>query len=752
MWSSGSCAAFFLAGVAALAFKVPDPCWGYTASQRTTMEGADIKVERLSMEDCCARCRTAVAGCRAAVYTADGRCLYKAAMGAAGTDAGATLLVLEMPSPAPGPGPAPPPAGAFPRGDGLVAPNFWAGTPAWTAADGRRLHAHSGMVFRDAVSGMWHWVGNSDAEGSDRLGQNSQISLYSSDNLYGPWSAEVVLATLEGMRDLLGEGNNVTLLERPKVHQDAGTYYLFVHVDDDAYRKRSICVIRMANLAAQTASNPWTVVFHGRPGSNPNRGGRGFEVLDFNIFFDPVSKELLYMSTADAYVPSPPSFCDTDVDPAECTGSRCFNCFNTALMMWSLDLDALRSSQMTAASFRPRGVLPGRWEAPVLFRKPGDSRWLYLLCSGQDGFGPNPVSLFRGALGVEAPPLASGMPASDYPWPALRIFSCLGLPFSGSATALNSQPVQVLANPHDSAHAVYMGDNWLHGPGKDYTSEACSDPSKGPPSSVRECEAFTGTCPCQADRCPAVSRPGAHAGYIWVSFAWERLGSTEYLICAGPPWNLRAPSTNTGPCYTFNVFPQVGITPGYADVADYEGKAIPFTMNNCGFQFCFGWPMTLSQNAPTRECCSTMGDFLTNPKTAGNCWRETLCGGICNDTDFGNIPGGHGGCTMKPFDPSQAVLLNSGKDCTTVRQDYLALDPCRGHHSLTAPLHSHSPGLPLLSHPSLRSEEVIAMPDQSQGLARLVWLVCCLIACYFVCQKGHLAFARLRRIRRLPGA
>merc|ERR1711920_860738 len=86
--------------------------------------------------------------------------------------------------------------------------------------------------------------------------------------------------------------------------------------------------------------------------------------------------------------------------------------------------------------------------------------------------------------------------------------------------------------------------------------------------------------------------------------------------------------------------------------------------------------MTAADNTPTPECCARLGDTLTNAKFMNLCWRDTLCGGVCKDYDFGNIPGGHGGCKYNPFDPSKAVLLDGGKDCVNSRG--LVLDQCRG--------------------------------------------------------------------------
>lgn len=586
-----------------------------------------------------------------------------------------------------------------PAGDGVITPNFFANSPMWTAADGKRIQAHSGMVFQDEATKNWCWIGNSDEGGGPGGLEHTQISLYTSPDLYGPWGAEEVLITLAQVRTLPGVGTDVTVLERPKVHQAGGAYYVFLHLDDDLYRMRRMGIFKLTKLAAPSASNPWTVLFTGHPGQNAKRGGKGFEVLDFNIYNDPVTNQLLYATTTDAYVFPAPQYCDTDVSPGQCDGDRahCQMCANTAVVIFTLDLPKLeRGDGPAALAFTPRATLPGRWEGMTMFRKPGDEKTLYFLCSGQDGFGPNPISLFSGSWSSEGPqpkePTSgnvTGPPPSEYSWPAPLIFTCLGSPFSGSTSGFNSQPFQVLQNPYSADHAIYLGDNWLHGPGQDSTSPgSCSNPSSQPTGNT-QCEPWQGDCPCNwpQSTCPGTSNPGGNAGYVWLSFPFAQLGQTNYLLCAHSSWNMKTPPAGTETCYTFNLIPDPSHTPGFTAVPDYSGKPAPLITSSCGYAFCPGWPLTPADNAPTSACCQKLGDSITQAKYQSQCWRSDLCGGVCKDTEFGNIPGGDGQCKYVPFDPSKAKLIGS-TDCTKVRAGTSGkgqvVDPCRGAQNVPA--------------------------------------------------------------------
>jgi len=297
------------------------------------------------------------------------------------------------------------------------------------------------------------------------------------------------------------------------------------------------------------------------------------------------------------------------------------------------------------------------------------------MSSGQDGWGPNPVSLFSGVLAEQG---AVGS-TKDWEWPAPTIFLCLGQPHSASANAFNTQPFQVLQSPYSKDHAIYLGDNWVHGPGKDATTGNCNHPS-APPAS-EECEPWQGNCPCgwPTDTCPGTSQPGNKAGYVWLSFKWDQVGSTDYLMCADSAWNLRSPPSDRT-CYTFNVVPDPSFTPGFQTALDYENKATPYVPQSCGFAMCPGWPAKAEDNADSR-CCQKLGDSLTLPKFVGLCNRSTLCGGVCKETDHGNIPGGHAGCRYRVFDPSKALLLGA-TDCTKARGGAGGVvDSCRGKNS-----------------------------------------------------------------------
>lgn len=313
-----------------------------------------------------------------------------------------------------------------------------------------------------------------------------------------------------------------------------------------------------------------------------------------------------------------------------------------------------------------------------MFRKPGDKRTLYMMCSGQDGWGPNPVSLFGGVL---AEPGASGH-TDAWEWPAPTVFECLGQPHSGSGNGFNTQPFQVLQNPYSKAHAIYLGDNWVHGPGKDTTMGNCNHPSQ--PSASEECEPWQGNCPCgwPGSHCPATSNPGNSAGYVFLSFPWDKLGTTDYLICAHDTWDMHSPPGDDETCYTFALIPEPSYTSGFETKLDYEGKPVPYIPSSCGFAMCPGWPLSAEANAAS-NCCAKLGDSLTQAKYIGICNRDSLCGGRCKETDFGNIPGGNAGCMYKPFDPSKASLIGS-HDCTTVRGGGAGsvVDPCRGAHAV----------------------------------------------------------------------
>jgi len=312
-----------------------------------------------------------------------------------------------------------------------------------------------------------------------------------------------------------------------------------------------------------------------------------------------------------------------------------------------------------------------------MFRKPGDKQTFYILCSGQDGWGPNPVSLFSGTLPSKGK-LSNTLPNDDYKWPAPALFTCLGQPFSGSANAFNTQPLGVLPNPYNAKYGIYVGDNWVHGPGKGIGK--CTKP--GLPHGNEECEPWQGCCPCNFPHssCPHTSSPYDKAGYVWLSFPWDKVGETDYLFCAHSSWNMKSPPAESETCYTFNIFPDKYGTQDFNRTSDYSGKQAPYIVSSCGFAFCPGWPMTPEQNT-NASCCETLGGSFTEAKYVGACSsisRKDVCGGKCKENKNGNIPGGHGGCLRKPFDPSKATLiLDNGKtDCTKYRGG--VVDPCHG--------------------------------------------------------------------------
>merc|ERR1712070_1282015 len=130
---------------------------------------------------------------------------------------------------------------------------------------------------------------------------------------------------------------------------------------------------------------------------------------------------------------------------------------------------------------------------------------------------------------------------------------------------------------------------------------------------------------------------------------------------------------------TFDVFPDADHTPGFQPLFDYEGKEAPYIVSSCGFSMCPGWPRAPEENPADAACCKRLGDSLTQAKYQGRCQRDTLCGGVCKDTDFGNIPGGDGHCKFSPFDPNQGTLIGS-TDCAQSRGSSAGsvVDSCRG--------------------------------------------------------------------------
>ena len=185
---------------------------------------------------------------------------------------------------------------------------------------------------------------------------------------------------------------------------------------------------------------------------------------------------------------------------------------------------------------------------------------------------------------------------------------------------------------------------------------------------------------------------------MWLPFTWAKLKSDPaYLICAREEWGMKAPPSNDEQCYTFNVFPDTPFAPGLdpAALTDYRGKHVPFVESSCGFIPCPGWPMTKEENtANTTLCCEKVGDAITQGRNAGRCRAPDLCLGKCQENEHSNIPGGHGGCSFAPFDPSKAKLLEAGgqSDCTKLRSSGVTgsqgaggvgvVDPCRGAHTV----------------------------------------------------------------------
>lgn len=592
--------------------------------------------------------------------------------------------------PVPKPGPTPPPVPTpippkppaqptNPTGDGTIAVNLFSSSTPWTDTSGQRVQAHSGMLFEDQKDGGWVFIGNSDVDPSQvGGGENGQISFYRAPELYGPWGTEQVLITVDQANKLPGMNASwgVGILERPKVHQQGGYYYLFLHIEPHGkYNLEMLGLWRFKSLAAPSDANPWENVFVGRPGLN-KQTGQGFHVLDFGIFSDTVTGKVLYTATTDSYR-FPGQCCEGD-PPGLCNYTTTAFCANTALVTFDVDVEK--------GTFTPVGTLPGRWEAPTLFRDPGDSSTLWMMCSGQDGFGPNPVGLFSAKLGSSGVAEARD-DQGDYPWPAPLIWTCHGLPHSGSGNAFNTQPFQVLPNPYSSAHGIYFGDNWLHGPGKQ-TTGSCADPGW---HGMDNCEPWQGNCPCNYpnNKCPGTSSPGFTAGYVWLPFTWKKLQSDpKYLVCAHSSWNMKSPPGDDATCYTFNVFPDTPFTPGLVDETDYRGQHTPYIESSCGFIECPGWPKTAKANSEnTTACCEAVGDAITQSRNGGRCRADDLCMGACKEDEHSNIPGGHGGCTFSAFDPSKAKMVGSdGKDCTAVRGEsgHGTVDPCRGSHNVPA--------------------------------------------------------------------
>merc|ERR1712232_1453788 len=176
---------------------------------------------------------------------------------------------------------------------------------------------------------------------------------------------------------------------------------------------------------------------------------------------------------------------------------------------------------------------------------------------------------------------------------------------------------------------------------------------------------------------------GTSAGYIWLSFSWEKIESeVNYLLCAHGSWDMNAPPSSSEPCYTFDLIPDAAYTPNFQAPVDYDGKLAPYIASSCGFAICPGWPLSAADNTADSACCEKLGDALTQAKYVGACNRDTLCGGTCKETEFGNIPGGHGGCSRKDFDPSKANIIGE-TDCTKPRgASGGVVDACRGEHSL----------------------------------------------------------------------
>jgi len=213
----------------------------------------------------------------------------------------------------------------------------------------------------------------------------------------------------------------------------------------------------------------------------------------------------------------------------------------------------------------------------------------------------------------------------------------------------------------------------------------CSVP--GLPQHGEECEPWQGCCPCNFPNstCPFTSNPYDKAGYVWVSFPWDKVGNTDYLFCAHSTWSMKSPPTADETCYTFNIFPAQYGTQDFKKDVDYSGQQHPYIVSSCGFSPPPGWPMT-QENNTNASCCRTLGATFTEAKYVGVTARQArsdVCEGKCKENENLNIPGGHGGCLLKPFDPSKAKLIlgNGQKDCSRYRGGSI-VDPCHGPNSI----------------------------------------------------------------------
>jgi len=555
----------------------------------------------------------------------------------------------------------------------------------WAGTDGERIQAHSGMLFHDEAGSGWVMIGNSDAVQRVGGGQNDEVVIYRSQELYGPWGPAAVLVTVAQLNAIPGVASAVNttigIVERPKLHYKDGYYYIFLHLEPghgEGYTLQCLGLFRFKSLEPPSASNTWEVVFVGRPGHN-ELTGQGFRVLDFGLFYDTVSGEVLYTATTDSYR-FPGECCEGDA-PGTCNYTKTNFCANTALVTFVVNLD------VSPVTFTPLTTLPGRFEAPTLFRDPEDDNTLYMMASGQDGFGPNPVGLWSAPLKKDLAVVGSRV-SDGWKWPAPVLWECLGLPHSGSGNAFTTQPFQVLPNPYSPAHGIYFGDNWLHGPGKE-SSGVCSSPAW---HGEANCEPWQGNCPCNFpnSKCPGTSSPGFTAGYVWLPFTWSKLkADPEYLICAQAEWDMKAPPSDADVCYTYNVFPSTPYTAGLPARTDYRGEPVPYVESSCGFIPCPGWPMSKAENEDnTTACCEKVGDAITQGRNAGRCRAPDLCLGMCKENEHKNIPGGHGGCTFSAFDLKKAKVINGGFDCTTIRGSANSssyggvIDPCRGEHTI----------------------------------------------------------------------
>lgn len=381
--------------------------------------------------------------------------------------------------------------------------------------------------------------------------------------------------------------------------------------------------------------------FFGRPGVNKNNNGAGFQVLDFSIFYDGTGTgKLYYMPTTDAFrYPEESGGCQqsTDENGVNIISTRVGAknmCANTAVTVFEITLDP--DTMDRKKCFKPKQVLPGRWEGMTMFRK-GDK--LFFLASGQDGFGPNPVSLFQ--VSLESTSWLPNTDASMFPAPTGG-FHCVGNPFSGSMQALNSQPTQVLPNPYlkstpgKSQPMIYLGDNWLHGYGRGTSDFSGEEPGQG-------------DCPrgWPHDYAPQKSCPGNSAGYVWLPFDAEDMEDAEKYrtsICAMNVWNMKNTDWKTKPCFTFNIMPT-------DDVASCGSSPCPVIVGSCGFAICPGFM--------GNSTCHDAGDSFTQAKYQGRCSPEVflkLHGVDCrielkNFTTGmnGNIPSGDALCKWSPL-------------------------------------------------------------------------------------------------------